>query len=438
MLDPEKQREPSASPDSSGEGASEIQSANVLEDLLLQAEIFLQYGMKPRALERAERIARQFPGEHTHNTRLRSLYIALGFSPHAGGAVAARTAAEEQPEDAIVDVARVSEMTRNIFRQASVRSLLSTAVNEIGRTWRVSRCVAGFCNPGRPPTAAVEFFAPGLAQADVKSIVLVLTTMSQATANGEVVQLDDVADAPAFAMLAPVRKTLDLRSLLALPLVETGQAIGVLVLQQCERLRRWRANDVAVLRSLAEQIVLTAAHIRLRSMVRSLSLADEGSGLLSRNAYLDCLLSECTRAQKQKTAVTVILLQFAPQRTQAARQVDQELESFMQQAGQSVAGQLRQNDIAIRYDTGTVAAILPDTGGRDAFVVLDKFRRVCSSLRLDGQPAPMAAGVAEAVNDGSADPVDTVTEVINRVETALEAAKTEGESVVKLALRPSA
>lgn len=394
--------------------------------------------MKPRALERAERIARQFPGEHTHNARLRSLYIALGFSPHAGADVAAKAASEGQPDDAIINVTRVTEITRNIFRQASVRTLLSTAVNEIGRTWRVSRCVAGFCNPGRPPTAAVEFFAPGLAQANVKSIVLLLTTMSQATANGEVLQLDDAAAAPAFAMLAPVREALDLRSLLALPLVETGQAIGVLVLEQCERLRRWRANDVAVLRSLAEQIVLTAAHIRLRSMVRSLSLADEGSGLLSRNAYLDCLLSECTRAQKQKTALTVILLQFAPRRTQSARQVDQALESFMQQAGQLVAGQLRQNDIAVRYETGSVAAILPDTSARDASVVLDKFRRACSSLSLDGQLAPIAAGVAEAVCDGSADPVDSVTEVINRVETALEAAKAEGEGVVKLAVRPSA
>jgi len=45
--------------------------------------------------------------------------------------------------------------------------------------------------------------------------------------------------------------------------------------------------------------------------------------------------------------------------------------------------------------------------------------------------ATPAAGVAEAVLQGQIDPVDSVTEVINRVELALEAADQEGDSVTK-------
>jgi hypothetical protein len=45
--------------------------------------------------------------------------------------------------------------------------------------------------------------------------------------------------------------------------------------------------------------------------------------------------------------------------------------------------------------------------------------------------ATPAAGAAEAVRQGQIDPVDSITEVINRVELALEAAQQEGDSVTK-------
>lgn len=440
MPDPHEQPGKAAEPETRAvETPDEIESGNVLEDLLLQAEIFVQYGLKPRALERAERLARQFPGEEGRNQRLRSLYASLDFSPGSPSAPP-RAEAEKLPEDVIVDGARVSEITRSIFRQGNVRALLSTAVNEIGRAWHASRCVAGLCSSGRPPTAAVEYFAPGLAQSNVKSIVLIITTLAAATSDGKPVAVEDVAVSQAFAALSPARNALDIRSLVALPLVEAEQTIGVIVLEQCGGRRRWRTHDVNVLKSLAEQVVVTAAHIRLRSMVRSLSLADERSGLLSRAGYLDCLLTECERAKKQNTALAVLLVEFGRQqaRPQRHQQSDEALESFMQEAGRTLAGHVRQNDIAIRYDAATVAMILPDTRGRDSFAVLDKVRRTLVGIRLDGAPPAMVAGMAEAIVDEPMDAADSVTELINRAEAALEAARQEGGGVAKLLLRPDA
>jgi hypothetical protein len=46
------------------------------------------------------------------------------------------------------------------------------------------------------------------------------------------------------------------------------------------------------------------------------------------------------------------------------------------------------------------------------------------------------AGMGEAILSQSMDEVDSVTELINRVETALEAAEREGEGAAKLLLRP--
>ena len=65
-----------------GGGESKDDSgSDALEDLILQAEIFLQYGLKARAVERLQKIARLAPGEESRNDKLRSLYSAAQFTP---------------------------------------------------------------------------------------------------------------------------------------------------------------------------------------------------------------------------------------------------------------------------------------------------------------------------------------------------------------------
>ena len=61
----------------------------VLEDFILQAEIYLQYGMRSKALERLERVSKLFPREEQKNEKLRHLYISAGFTPVYEAAVAA-------------------------------------------------------------------------------------------------------------------------------------------------------------------------------------------------------------------------------------------------------------------------------------------------------------------------------------------------------------
>src|SRR5216684_5840919 len=52
-----------------------------LEDLIVQTEIFLQYSLQNKALERLQKIAATFPGEEERNTRLRSLYQTANWWP---------------------------------------------------------------------------------------------------------------------------------------------------------------------------------------------------------------------------------------------------------------------------------------------------------------------------------------------------------------------
>src|SRR4029077_785566 len=105
----------------------------VLEDFILQAEIYLQYGMRSKALERLERVSKLFPREEQKNEKLRHLYISAGFTPVYEVAAAAAKAAPAEPpaktqpvapvppaapsryeENAVDNFSRVTEITRNI------------------------------------------------------------------------------------------------------------------------------------------------------------------------------------------------------------------------------------------------------------------------------------------------------------------------------------
>jgi GGDEF domain-containing protein len=97
-------------------------------------------------------------------------------------------------------------------------------------------------------------------------------------------------------------------------------------------------------------------------------------------------------------------------------------------------GQLRQNDMAVKYGANTLALILPGALGKDAANVMEKMRRLAASTAGAAPEGPphLAAGVAEAIREGTMDSTDRVTELINRVEWALEAARQAGSDALKL------
>jgi diguanylate cyclase (GGDEF)-like protein len=418
----------------------------VLEDFILQAEIYLQYGMRSKALERLERISKLFPHEEEKNDKLRHIYTVSGFSPkYETSAKAAANSQTGAPlpgkmqtstptvtptalndENAVDNFARVTEITRNIYRQANVKSVLFTAVNEIGRHFNASRCVAGLCTVGKPPSAALEYCAPGVKQSDVMSIVKLIGITQHLAVNG-VVNIPNAKSASELESVHEHVQNLSIESLLAVPLMDAGEQAGILILEQCAA-RQWRPTDVIVLRTIADQMILAVSNARLRTLMKTLAVTDEKSGLLKRSSYLDVLLSEVRRSMQQRTPLTLMLLHFGKPTALTKEVGEANVESLMQQVAQTICSHIRQNDVALRYDLTTIALVLSDTNEKNAFLVVDKMRKVLVSTKIpttDRQPA-LSVGIAEAVLQPQFDAVDVVTEVINRVEAALDEARAEG------------
>ena len=419
--------------------------AAALQDLMLQAEILVQYGMRSKAIERLQRIQELFPREEERNQDLQKLYIAAGIAPQyaksatpaalsapaaASGdqatPTAAATAAASQAAD-VSSLARVAEITRKLYHQGNAEGVLRTAANEIGANWRSGRCIAALRKPGLPPSSVQEHHMEGLIPASSAALVSLVEALQDLAVARGTVTIGDARNAPELMGVRSAVEELHIESLLALPLTEGNDQIGVLVLTQNTN-RVWQPSEVLVIRTLSDQVLIALNNAGLRRLVKNLSVTDEKSGLLKRASYLDLLQAETRRGLQQGTAVTVLLMQFGRRSALIKEHGEQAVTAVMEQIGQLCSANIRTNDLAFRYEATTVALVLGDTGEKEALLAVEKLRRLLKEVRFPGKDkgVEFSAGLAPAVMRQHFDPVDIVTEVANRADHALEQAVAQG------------
>jgi diguanylate cyclase (GGDEF)-like protein len=419
-----------------------------LQDLMLQAEILVQYGMRSKAIERLQRIQELFPREEEKNEDLQRLYLSAGMTPrYAGSAPVMPTATAPQtpaaPANEAADVSsltRVADITRKLNHQSNPNNVLATAVNEIGVHWKVSRCVAAMRKPGLPPTTVQEFHAEGVAPGTPTALVNVVSALHDIGIQRGAITIVDVLAEPQLQGVRQALTELGVKSVFVLPLAEGEEPVGAVVLMQ-NRSHVWHSTDVVVLQALSEQMVIALNNAGLRRLVKNLSVTDEKSGLLKRASYIDLLLAESRRAVQQSTPLSILLMQFGKRNAMLKEFGEEMVNAMMERIGQLFSTNIRSNDLAFRYEMTTIAIILGDTGEKEGLLAVEKLRKLLGEVRLPGkdEPVPLTAGLAEAVMRQQYDPVDIVTEVINRADSALHEALTQGQGkVVALAANHAA
>ncbi len=430
--------------------------AATLQDLMLQAEILVQYGMRNKAVERLQRIQELFPREEERNEDLQRLYMSAGVTPrYAGSAplppavapVAAPVAAAPAPPpvpDPATDVrafTRVAEISRKLYHQSTAPAVLNTAVREIASHWEASRCIAAM-GKGGAATAIEEFCAEGLKKSSSSAIAELVGCLQKAVDGHDPLAIEDAQKSLPLQAARKALTEMGAASVLAIPLSDGEEVVGTLVLVH-SRPRVWNQADMVVLKTLAEQMVIALNNAGLRRLVKNLSVTDEKSGLLKRASYLDLLMAESKRAIQNASALSVLLLQFGKSGAMIKEFGEGEVQKVMEKAGQLFAANIRSNDLAFRYDTTTIAILLGETAEKEGMLAVEKLRKIVSEVRFpakeEGATGPVvqfSAGLAEAVIRTEFDPIDVVTEVINRVEHALAQALAHGPGKV-VALGPA-
>ena len=415
--------------------SDEQEAPPTLDDLIVQAEIFLQYSLQTKAVERLQKIAEFFPGEEKRNQRLRNLYELANWwpegsaEPHPPAAEGASSPAPPAADsaDSMRDLAKISEISRSLFRLPTARAILSSGINEIGTHLRVTRCIAVIGPAGKPPELASEFCAPNVEPANGAMLVKLFGQLDRAAP-------DALGGLPLHAAAAPVLRELGLETVLGVALMDRErQTQAGMVVAGYASPHQWRAHETYFLQAVGDQILLGVNHTRLRTLARTVGVADEKTGLLARSSYQECLLAEAHRAKSNGIALALALLQIDGGPEVLRQQGEIQLERYVEQLARAFQALIRQTDLAIKYTAWTIAFILPDTGLAGAQILAEKLRKAATQLAPPwngGVPLSFSASVAEAVARPDYESEDIVTELINRAEAGLEEARGRGGDVV--------
>jgi diguanylate cyclase (GGDEF)-like protein len=426
--------------------SEEDRAQHALDDLIVQVEIFLQYSLQSKAVERLTRIAELFPGEEEKNERLRALYERANWWPNGGPpkpaaksapAPAAAPAILESspapltaPVDTHRDLAAIAEINRLMYRQSTAREVLAATAAEIGKHLRVTRCLVAVGSAGENMHLTAEYCAPGVVPAGPARIASIGELLSKAPADAFGGVELTLASAPAIAGFG-------FESAMGILLTdkETQAPAGGLLVGDAS-VRKWKPNESFFLQAVGDQLVLSVNHTRLRSLVRSLAVTDERTGLLSRGAYLDCLLAESNRARAQHTPVSLIVLQIDRGAELLRERGDAAVDQYIEQLAHTLSSAIRQTDIAVKYTAWSLVFILPDTTLENAGKLADKLRQAAATVRppWGGQDLTVSAVVAEATARPADETEDRVTEWINRAEAGLDEVRQRGgNALVSLA-----
>ena len=431
-----------------GPVSEEARAAQALEDLVVQVEIFLQYSLQSKAVERLERIAELFPGQEDTNERLRALYERANWWPKGVPRKAAPPAAKPAPVAAVEsapapaptpaptpapspaethrDLAAIAEINRLMYRQSTPRELIASTAAEIGKYLQVSRCLVAVGAAGEAPQLTAEYFAPGMLAVGTARIPSIVSLVAKATP-------DALGGIELNAAATPALRELGLESALAVELTdkETQGRAGALLVGDAGT-RRWKPNESFFLQAVGDQLVMSVNHTRLRSLVRSLAVADEKTGLLSRGAYIDCLLVESNRARTQGTPLSLVIVQIDRGGEMLREHGDSAVEQYVEQLARALSSAVRQTDIAVKYTAWSLVFVLPNTSLENARALAEKLLQVAVTVSPPWGDTQLttSAIVAEASTRPGDETEDRVTEWINRAEAGLDEARQRGGNVL--------
>lgn len=421
-----------------------------LDDLIVQTEIFLQYSLQAKAVERLQKIASMFPGEEARNPRLQNLYQTANWWPKNAAKpqpppkpAGAAPVIEEKPTpptgrtgsytvETLRDLTKISEINQKIFRQQTPRAMLNTTANEVGAYLKAGRTFAVIGAPGRPPEMSAEHCTSGLRPAPAAQVVFLLAQLEKAVP-------DELGGLIVDASDESILKELGLATALGVTITdkETQAPAGMLIVAH-DKAHHWKANETYFLQAIGDQMMMSVSHTRLRSLVRRMGVSDEKTGLLSRSSYVGCLLNEADRARTQGTALSLAVLQIDRGADMLRQQGEVPLEKFLEQLSRSLQPIVRQNDMAVKYTSWALAFILPDTNLSGAQNLVDKLKRAAAGVRppWDSTQITLSAGIVEAAARQEFDSEDIVTDLINRAEFSVEEARKRGGDVIVLSEIP--
>ncbi|HAX90320.1 MAG TPA: hypothetical protein DCY91_29810, partial [Cyanobacteria bacterium UBA11370] len=192
----------------------------------------------------------------------------------------AQTALQQQLQRSLL----LKQITHDIRQSLDANQIFQTTATQIGRAFRVNRCVIHTYVP--LPTPQIPFVAEYL-ESGFKSIlnltipVLGNPYVEQVLADDQAIASTDVYSDPLLEAIEPISRRMNVQSILAVRTSYKGEPNGVICLHQCDACRYWTTEEIELLEAVADQvgIALAQAHLLEQEKHQRQQLAEQNQAL---------------------------------------------------------------------------------------------------------------------------------------------------------------
>ena len=243
---------------------------------------------------------------------------------------------------------------------------------------------------------------------------------------------------PGDSVICPHLKDAVAASYLCVPMVAQGDAVGILHLQY-DRSESTRGSEVfetlqesqkRLAISVAAQIALSLASLRMRETLQEQSIRDPLTGLYNRRFLEESLTRELQGARRGAGSLSVALIDldhFKNFNDNFGHEVGDEVLRSMADLFRT---HFRSNDIVCRYGGEEFAAVLPGSAAKEAAKRANELRARAKKLVLRHEdrlidPVTLSIGIAAFPENGA-----TAEELLRTADTYLYQSKREGRDLV--------
>jgi diguanylate cyclase (GGDEF)-like protein len=196
---------------------------------------------------------------------------------------------------------------------------------------------------------------------------------------GEPVLVEDVKRDPRFTSRIDEVTQIDTRSVVCVPIKGKEKVLGVIELVNCLGRESFRAEDIPILKSLADYAAIALENARYVQRIHELTITDDCTALYNArhlNFVLDAEIYRSTRYGYEFSVIFLDLDHFKQVNDTHGHLVGSKL---LWMIGDLIKGHLRLIDYAFRYGGDEFVVLLPQTTKQNSLMVVRRLKDLLNS-----------------------------------------------------------
>ena len=223
--------------------------------------------------------------------------------------------------------------------------------------------------------------------------------------------------------------TADLKPSLCLPMIAKGETIGMLYLR-FERSDAITPASQSIAETVAQNIAMSFANLKLQQELKFQSLRDPLTGLYNRRYLNDSLTREIDRARRKQQFISLIMLDVDHFKRFNDVHGHSAGDLVLASVGDYLLSQIRQYDLACRYGGEELVIVMLDASKEDTVIRAEAIRTGIKKLQLKHEGIELdSVSVSIGVSCFPDDAIDGLG-LIKAADKALYQAKKQGRDRV--------